>query len=71
MADVRNDCVSMAARELKRSTRKFNFCKEKIERCVICGRITNIPTTMPIDLRENYVSGCGQLCNNCLQKLKK
>ncbi len=39
------------------------------ERCVLCGEPTDVPVTMPIELRENYEIGCGQLCFACYHKL--
>ena len=44
---------------------------EKFEHCVMCGELTAVPVSMPIDLRENYVVGCGQLCNSCRLKLRE
>lgn len=38
---------------------------EGFERCVVCGELTAVPVSMPIELREGYVVGCGQLCNSC------
>lgn len=42
--------------------------KEEYERCVMCGTVTSIPTSMPIDWRENYEIGCGQICVKCARK---
>ncbi len=39
------------------------------EKCVYCGAETDVPVTMNIDLRNNYVEGAGQLCNDCANKL--
>ena len=41
---------------------------EEFERCVMCGAITNVPVSMPIDWRENYEFGFGQICAECAQK---
>lgn len=35
------------------------------ERCIICHRETNIPCDTPIELRDNYIEGAGQLCSEC------
>ena len=40
------------------------------ERCVACFADTGIPKNMPIEKRENYVVGCGQLCSECYAKIK-
>ena len=41
---------------------------EEFERCVMCGELTCIPISMPIDWRENYEIGCGQICAACAKK---
>ena len=41
------------------------------ERCVMCGALTAVPVSMPIEFREGYQPGCGQLCIACQQKLRK
>lgn len=38
---------------------------EEFERCILCGAITDVPISMPIDLRENYEVGVGQICDIC------
>ena len=42
--------------------------KEKFERCCRCKQITNIPINTPIDFRDNYIEGSGQLCETCAKK---
>lgn len=39
------------------------------ERCVLCGKTTDILLSLPIDLRDYYVEGCGQLCRDCWQRV--
>ena len=43
--------------------------QDEFELCVMCGKVTDVPITMPIDQRENYEVGCGQLCTLCIKKL--
>ena len=38
---------------------------EEFERCVICGKLTCVPISMPVDWRENYEIGLGQICAEC------
>jgi hypothetical protein len=38
---------------------------EEFERCVMCGKLTCIPISMPVDWRENYEIGLGQICDEC------
>ena len=35
------------------------------ERCVLCGGITNVLKTTPVDQREDYIPDGGQLCHHC------
>lgn len=41
------------------------------ENCVVCGKETYIRRDTPIDLRNNYIIGVGQLCEECAIKLKE
>ena len=41
---------------------------EEFERCVMCGALTCIPISMPVDWRENYEIGLGQICAECAKK---
>lgn len=44
---------------------------EEFERCIMCGALTCIPVSMPIDWRENYEIGIGQICAECAKKQRK
>ena len=41
---------------------------EEFERCVVCGALTCVPISMPVDWRENYEIGLGQICAECAEK---
>ena len=41
---------------------------EEYERCVICGKLTRVPISMPIEWRENYEIGMGQICAECARR---
>lgn len=41
---------------------------EEFERCVMCGALTSVPISMPVDWRENYEIGLGQICAACAKK---
>ena len=41
---------------------------EEYERCVMCGALTSVPISMPVDWRENYEIGLGQICAECAKK---
>ena len=40
------------------------------EKCILCGKDTGIPFSAPIDRREYYIVGCGQLCKDCYDELE-
>ena len=44
---------------------------EEFERCVMCGALTSVPISMPVDWRENYEIGCGQVCAKCAKAQQK
>ena len=56
-------------REKKRPLR--SSAVEEYERCVLCGRRTEVPVTRPVEQRESFVSGCGQLCPACREWLRR
>ena len=39
--------------------------KEEKEKCVVCGKETQYFRNTPIDKREHYVEGVGQVCEEC------
>ncbi len=50
---------------------KNKVLTEEFEHCVICGEVTSVPVSMPIDWREDYIIGCGQLCAECAKNQHK
>ncbi|GEM_PF-5379318 len=38
------------------------------EKCVVCGKDTGVPVVIPVELRNNYSEGQGQLCFGCANK---
>lgn len=44
---------------------------EQFERCILCGILTDIPISTPLEFRENYEVGCGQMCYDCHQMLQQ
>jgi hypothetical protein len=40
-----------------------------LEMCVSCGKMTSVETSTPIDLREHYIEGAGQLCPGCYHRI--
>ena len=41
---------------------------EEMERCVICGRVTDVPVSLPISKRKTYMPAAGPLCEDCCGK---
>jgi len=39
------------------------------EKCVLCGKKTDVKVNEKIDRREHYVTGVGQLCKECYKEL--
>ena len=44
---------------------------ERFERCIVCGKMTSVPVSMPIDWRENYEIGLGQVCAECARRQRR
>lgn len=45
--------------------------KEEFERCAVCGQLTTVPVSLPIEFRENYEVGLGEVCEGCRQEMLK
>ena len=52
-------------KNLKKNITQTNL--EEYEVCVMCGAITDIPTSMPLKMRTGYLPGAGQLCEKCAE----
>lgn len=55
----------------KNDNKKDAHITEEFERCVMCGDLTSTPVSMPIEWREDYEVGLGQVCINCRKKLRR
>ncbi len=44
--------------------------EEEYEKCIMCGEQTNVLSSTPIEQREFFEIGCGQLCLNCYLNLR-
>jgi len=51
-----------------RKPSKNKNVEEIYERCVICGELTEVLRETPINERDFYVVGCGQLCFTCYRR---
>lgn len=45
--------------------KKQKKSEEIYERCVVCGELTAVRIDTPIELRDNYEIGFGQVCHRC------
>lgn len=43
----------------------------EFEHCVMCGDATNVLISTPIEFRDFYEIGCGQLCFDCAKKRRE
>lgn len=59
-AEQKSDTSGICRNEA-RSDRSF-------EPCVVCGKVTKFLFRDPIDKREHYIEGAGQLCSSCAAK---
>jgi hypothetical protein len=75
-----SDCVppnTIAPVCAKCRKERFDYFKEhgapkttgnEVELCVVCGKETSYRLGTNVDLRENYVEGVGQCCEECSKK---
>lgn len=47
------------------------YPETEMDKCVSCGKDTKYPKNMHVDLRNNYIEGTGQLCDDCANKIYK
>lgn len=50
--------------------RKKAPAEEIYEKCACCHLELDILKDVPVDLREHYVTGCGQLCPECYERIQ-
>lgn len=43
--------------------------EDKEDKCVVCGKGSGVMRDVPIQNRERYINGSGQLCRDCYFKL--
>lgn len=51
---------------------KLRMQKDKVKRaevCISCKAETNVNVDTPVSFRMNYISGLGQLCRPCAERL--
>lgn len=70
MLNMANNIINLDRKRNRRS-RADSTHGMKMDRCVLCLQLTNIPQNPPISLRKYYVQGRGQLCAKCYYELCK
>lgn len=55
--------------EEKRTEAAKKTTNSVFEVCVLCGKQTDIRRDTPVDFRDAYICGCGQLCRSCYDEL--
>ena len=53
---------------LIRAAEARSNCRLSLVLQTLCGAQTDVPLTMPVDCRQRYVEGIGQLCAHCAQR---
>ena len=48
-----------------RITGSVESTDDEYERCIVCGKCTEIRRDETIEKRLGYIEGCGQLCREC------
>ncbi len=51
------------------STKNKEFSANTTEKCILCGKETEYINNTPIEDRQFYIEGAGQLCQNCYYDL--
>ena len=49
--------------------RDVKFSEREYDVCIGCGVQTDYKTETPVNFRDNYVEGAGQLCKPCFKKV--
>lgn len=44
---------------------KIHSAPQVYEKCVVCGKTTDILINLPVSVRKGYMPGVGQLCWEC------
>ena len=48
---------------------KVKSTSGEYEKCVLCGKKTDVKVSKKVDTRKHYVTGVGQLCEKCHNEL--
>lgn len=67
--DANKKTISIVAKGNKYSIDQFRKEIEHYDKCVSCNATTPYRKDTPIDQREGYKEGAGQLCNSCDTKI--
>lgn len=68
--NMANNIINLDRKRNRRS--RANSARwEKMDRCVLCWRLTDVPKSTPISQRKAYIQGAGQICDSCYYALLK
>jgi hypothetical protein len=62
---------AMTALNQMKNNAFFSEIPKDVEKCVICGRVTDIPIRLPISKRKTYMPAAGHLCEGVFPKSMK
>lgn len=68
----RGQCKETEKRNKQGEAKMKKFAKsgeDELEICVCCHKKLDIPVSAPIEFRDFYVEGAGQLCYDCYQEI--
>lgn len=51
------------------SKTEYDFSVLKTDNCVFCNKDTQIPSCTNVEMRNYYVDGAGQLCDECFVRI--
>lgn len=69
MMDERNMLSCMCSRKRPSKCPELNKEESQYEKCVMCHCFTSVKYDTEIHRRQGYIDGCGQLCEDCYNKL--
>lgn len=68
---IRNIFKNDFNRNVSEKRKTQQSAEETYERCVVCGELTDIPIDTPIEFRNCYEIGLGQVCFNCHKEIEE
>ena len=57
--------------KIRGGTTLMSSSEKTCEKCIYCNKQLDIPMDTPVEHREHYLRGCGQLCEACHAELMR